>query len=124
VVKLDISVPLSVMGMFIESLREVLTERFVHVRPMLFGHFADGNIHVNLLDAEPSIAHELTDTVFELVSAHHGSISAEHGIGRAKSPWIALGRTETDIAAMKLIKSSWDPRGILNPGILLPETVG
>jgi FAD/FMN-containing dehydrogenase len=91
---------------------------------MLFGHFADGNIHVNLLDAEPSIAHELTDTVFELVSAHHGSISAEHGIGRAKSPWIALGRTETDIAAMKLIKSSWDPRGILNPGILLPETVG
>lgn len=124
VVKLDISVPLSVMGMFIESLREVLTERFVHVRPMLFGHFADGNIHVNLLDADPSIAHELTDTVFELVSAHHGSISAEHGIGRAKSPWIALGRTETDIAAMKLIKSSWDPRGILNPGILLPETVG
>ncbi|WP_047889450.1 FAD-binding oxidoreductase [Rhodococcus sp. ARP2] len=124
VVKLDISVPLSVMGMFIERLREVLTERFVHVRPMLFGHFADGNIHVNLLDAEPNIAHELTDTVFELVSAHHGSISAEHGIGRAKSPWIALGRTETDIAAMKLIKSSWDPRGILNPGILLPETVG
>ncbi|MET0798589.1 MAG: FAD-linked oxidase C-terminal domain-containing protein, partial [Rhodococcus sp. (in: high G+C Gram-positive bacteria)] len=74
-------------------------------------------------DAEPRVAHELTDTVFRLVAAHHGSISAEHGIGRAKSPWISLGRTEADIAAMQLIKSSWDPRGILNPGILLPEKV-
>ncbi len=123
VVKLDISVPLSVMGMFIESLRETLADRFPLVRPILFGHFADGNIHVNLLDAEPRVAHELTDTVFRLVAAHHGSISAEHGIGRAKSPWISLGRTEADIAAMQLIKSSWDPRGILNPGILLPEKV-
>ncbi|GAA3154940.1 FAD-binding oxidoreductase [Rhodococcus baikonurensis] len=124
VVKLDISVPLSVMGMFIESLRETLADGFPLVRPILFGHFADGNIHVNLLDAEPRVAHELTDTVFRLVAAHHGSISAEHGIGRAKSPWISLGRTEADIAVMQLIKSSWDPRGILNPGILLPETVG
>lgn len=123
VVKLDISVPLSVMGMFIESLRETLADRFPLVRPILFGHFADGNIHVNLLDAEPRVAHELTDTVFRLVAAHHGSISAEHGIGRAKSPWISLGRTEADIAVMQLIKSSWDPRGILNPGILLPEEV-
>ena len=49
-----------------------------------------------------------------------GSISAEHGIGTAKRPWLHLNRSETEIAAFRAIKQALDPAGILNPNVLLP----
>jgi FAD/FMN-containing dehydrogenase len=55
-----------------------------------------------------------------LVAEMNGSISAEHGIGRAKTGWLSLSRSPAEIAAMRAIKSALDPNGILNPGVLLP----
>jgi FAD/FMN-containing dehydrogenase len=49
-----------------------------------------------------------------------GSISAEHGIGRAKLPWLPLTRSAAEIDAMKSIKAALDPEGLLNPGVLVP----
>ena len=49
-----------------------------------------------------------------------GSISAEHGIGTAKRPWLHLNRSEAEITAFRSIKAALDPAGILNPNVLLP----
>ena len=55
-----------------------------------------------------------------LVAERDGSISAEHGIGHAKKPWLHLVRTPEELAAMRAIKAALDPAGILNPNELLP----
>ena len=55
-----------------------------------------------------------------LVADRGGSISAEHGIGRAKLPFLRLNRTDAEIAAMRALKQALDPAGILNPGVLIP----
>ncbi len=60
------------------------------------------------------------DAVLRLVARFGGSISAEHGIGRAKVPWLHLSRSSAELAAMAALKRALDPAGILNPGVLLP----
>ena len=54
--------------------------------------------------------------LFDLVKTHAGSISAEHGIGLLKKPWLAWSRSEVEIAAMKAVKNALDPGNVLNPG--------
>jgi FAD/FMN-containing dehydrogenase len=88
-------------------------------RPTLFGHAGDGNLHVNILGLEPD-DERADDAVLRHVAELGGSISAEHGIGIAKLPWLELTRSAADIAAMRAIKRALDPRGTLNPGVLLP----
>jgi FAD/FMN-containing dehydrogenase len=56
-----------------------------------------------------------------LVAGKHGSISSEHGVGRAKARWLALSRSPAEIDAMRRIKAALDPAGVLNPGVLLGE---
>jgi FAD/FMN-containing dehydrogenase len=84
-----------------------------------FGHLNEGNLHLNVLDAGER-AEEVTDAVLHLVAAHRGTISSEHGVGRAKAPWLPLSRTPQEIDAMRRIKAALDPAGLLNPGVLLP----
>ena len=54
-----------------------------------------------------------------LVASYGGSISAEHGVGRAKRAWLSLSRSEAEMAAMRAIKTALDPTGLLNPGVLI-----
>jgi FAD/FMN-containing dehydrogenase len=49
-----------------------------------------------------------------------GSISSEHGVGRAKAPWLGLSRSQAEIDLMRSIKATFDPLGLLNQGVLLP----
>ncbi|WP_245745634.1 FAD-binding oxidoreductase [Nocardia altamirensis] len=121
VVKLDVSIPLGSMTSFVRDLESSLAQHHPAVRAILFGHFVDGNIHVNLLDVAKDDVDSLTDGVFSLVADHEGSISAEHGIGRAKNSWVHLGRTPIDVHTMNRIKFALDPRRILNPGVLFPR---
>ncbi|WP_200174691.1 FAD-binding oxidoreductase [Tomitella cavernea] len=116
-VKLDVSTPLSRIEAFLGELGPGLSEHFPGVRPVCFGHFADGNIHVNLMDVEPAQQEAITDHVLRLVARHGGSISAEHGVGRAKLPWIALGREPVDLAVMDAVRGALDPARMLNPGL-------
>jgi FAD/FMN-containing dehydrogenase len=88
-------------------------------RPILFGHAGDGNLHVNILGLEPA-DYGPDDAVFRLVAELGGSISAEHGIGIAKMPWLHLTRSPEDRAAMHAIKAALDPSGIFNPGVIIP----
>ncbi|MEU2001797.1 FAD-binding oxidoreductase [Rhodococcus sp. NPDC019627] len=117
-VKLDISTPLRDIEAFLNELTTGLDRRFPGVRAICFGHVADGNIHVNLLDTAPEQRDTLSDFVFHLVTDHNGSISAEHGVGRAKAPWMTLGRSAVDLDVMRSIRGALDPAGILNPHIL------
>ncbi|MGB3885002.1 FAD-binding oxidoreductase [Gordonia sp. (in: high G+C Gram-positive bacteria)] len=119
IVKLDVSVPLGVLGDLMVDVTELA--RQIPARPVLFGHVGDGNVHVNLLDVPTGKREAVTDQVLRLVDALGGSISAEHGIGRAKRNWVHLGRSASDIATMRAIRHALDPAGMLNPGALLPE---
>jgi len=59
------------------------------------------------------------DAVLRLVSSYGGSISAEHGVGRAKRAWLELSRSASEIEMMRSIKRALDPDALLNPGVLL-----
>jgi FAD/FMN-containing dehydrogenase len=86
----------------------------------LFGHAADGNLHVNVTGVDPA-DERVDDVVLELVAQLGGSISAEHGIGTAKKRWLHLNRSQAEIDAMRAVKRALDPAGILNPNALLPS---
>jgi FAD/FMN-containing dehydrogenase len=120
VIKLDVSVPLASMNSFVTALTIKLALDIPAATPILFGHFADGNIHVNIANSPTTLADAITDTVFRMVTKYGGSISAEHGVGRAKTHWIHLSRTADDLRTMIRIKAALDPRHLLNPEVLLP----
>jgi FAD/FMN-containing dehydrogenase len=114
--KLDMAFPLGRLAGFRASLDGVL-DKF-DARGIIFGHIGAGNLHVNVLGPDPDDA-AVDDAVLSLAAAHGGTISAEHGIGRAKAPVLHLSRSAAEIAAMRAVKSGLDPAGLLNPGVLL-----
>lgn len=114
--KLDVAMPVSRLAGFRASLEEVVAG--FGAQAIVFGHIAAGNLHVNVLGPDPS-DDAVDDAVLALAAAHGGTISAEHGIGRAKAVSLHLSRTPAEIAAMRAIKSGLDPAGLLNPGVLL-----
>jgi FAD/FMN-containing dehydrogenase len=112
--KLDVTLPFDRIAPFAAAVVASLPGLDVH----LFGHLGDGNLHVNVLGAPP---HDETvdDCVLRLVVELGGSISAEHGIGRAKRAWLPLCRSPAELETFRAIKAALDPRSILNPGVLL-----
>jgi FAD/FMN-containing dehydrogenase len=113
--KLDVTVPLGRLAAFERAVLAAVGDR---AGVYLFGHLGDGNVHVNLVGPAPD-DETLDDVVLQLVVDHAGSISAEHGIGRAKRRWLTRVRGDADVDAMRAIKRALDPDGILNPGVLL-----
>jgi FAD/FMN-containing dehydrogenase len=119
VVKLDVALPPARLADGVAAIeRAALTAGGPGVRPFLFGHLLDGNVHVNLGDVPDARREPVERAVLETVLAHGGSIGAEHGIGRAKVSWLAADRSPADIAAMRTVKQALDPTGLLNPGVL------
>jgi FAD/FMN-containing dehydrogenase len=90
-----------------------------------FGHAGDGNIHVNVMVAEPDKKdvgekiEQALDELFRYVIASGGAITGEHGIGLAKKRWWPQAVSPESIALHQTIKSALDPAGILNPGKFL-----
>jgi len=117
-VKLDVSVPLRELAGLVAELPAAVAAVAPSARPIIFGHLGEGNLHVNVLDAQDR-AEEVTDAVLRLVAGKRGSISSEHGVGRAKAHWLGLSRSPSEIAAMRRIKAALDPAGLLSPGVLL-----
>lgn len=117
--KLDITVPLGELAEFEPAVRKRIEDVAPGSRAILWGHVGDGNIHVNVVGPAPE-DESVDEAVFELVAGMGGSISAEHGIGRAKTHWLGLVRSPAEVAAMRSVKTALDPGGLLNPGVLLP----
>lgn len=119
-VKLDVAVPLPALADTVEALPAAVAGAAPSARTILFGHVNEGNLHVNILDAVDD-AEVVSDAVLKVIASFGGSISAEHGVGRAKRDWLHLSRSAEEIAMMRSIKQALDPHGLLNPGVLLPD---
>jgi FAD/FMN-containing dehydrogenase len=117
--KLDVTVPLARLGEFTHMVGPVIAAVAPEAAVWLFGHAGDGNLHVNVTGVTPD-DDTVDDAVFHLVAQLGGSISAEHGIGTAKTRWLSLVRSEAEIDAFRSIKRALDPAGILNPNVLIP----
>jgi len=117
--KLDVTLPLAALAAFAADVPGTVERACPGARTFLFGHVADGNIHVNVVGPPPDDEH-VDDAVLRLVAQRGGSISAEHGIGTAKKRWLHLARSDAEIEAFRAIKRALDPAGILNPNALLP----
>ena len=115
--KLDVTVPLGSLAEFEQSVRRTVAHYAPGATLVLWGHVGDGNLHVNVV-GPPADDDTVDGAVLELVARYGGSISAEHGIGRAKVRWLSLSRSPAELAAMRSVKSALDPGGILNPGVL------
>ena len=117
--KLDVAVPVGRIGDFVREVKAAIREAAPGARTYLYGHIGDGNLHVNIIGPPPE--DEAVDgAVLELAIAMGGTISAEHGIGVAKTDWLEADRGAADVAVMRSIKAALDPDWILNPGVLLP----
>ena len=125
-IKHDVSVPISDVPGFLTEVEAAVTARMPGARLVAFGHLGDGNIHCNVsqpigADKAAFLARweEIAEIVHGLVAKHHGSISAEHGIGRMKRHLLPTVKDPVALDLMRSIKSALDPKGILNPGKVL-----
>ena len=118
--------PVSRVADFIIRATAGVTERLPGIRPMAFGHVGDGNIHFNLTQPEGADTaaylarwQEFNDIVHGVVRELHGSISAEHGVGRLKRDEITHYKSPVEIELMRRVKRALDPANIMNPGKLV-----
>ncbi|HEX8414188.1 MAG TPA: FAD-binding oxidoreductase [Sphingomicrobium sp.] len=126
-VKHDVSVPISEIAAFIDEATAALFQSDPDVRPVVFGHLGDGNLHYNLSpstsgagDALLARQQRLNRLVHDITIAHGGSISAEHGLGVLRRDEAAYYKSPVEIGMMRAIKSALDPQGRMNPAKLLP----
>ncbi|MBF0276458.1 MAG: FAD-binding oxidoreductase [SAR324 cluster bacterium] len=114
----DISLAVGDMGYFGNEVTARLRKRWSNCILALFGHIGDGNLHIIIHVGPDTVAlhQEIDQIVYELTRELHGSISAEHGIGIMKRDFLHYSRSSEEIALMKMLKQTIDPKGILSPG--------
>lgn len=120
----DVVVPVSRIPDLLARVRQLAAEFALTI--VCFGHAGNGNLHVNLLfdGSRPGVrdsAERCLDAVFSAVLALGGTLSGEHGIGLAKRDFMTRALDPTCLDLMRALKAQFDPKGILNPGKLLPE---
>ncbi|MDE1939439.1 MAG: FAD-binding oxidoreductase [Alphaproteobacteria bacterium] len=126
--KHDVSVPVSDVANFIAKGIDAVTAALPGARPVPFGHLGDGNIHFNIQSAKNAdmasfLARwdEIARIVHDVVRDFGGSFSAEHGIGVMKRADLARYKSPVELDLMRVLKRTFDPKNILNPGKLVPE---
>jgi FAD/FMN-containing dehydrogenase len=114
----DVSLGIADMPGYLETLRRGLAECVPGARMIVFGHIADGNLHIVVAAgaAHRETFHAVERCVYEPLRAISGSISAEHGIGLERKEYLGISRSAAEVATMRALKVALDPRGILNPG--------
>lgn len=115
-VKHDVSVPIPALPAFLAEAEAAVIAGFPGARLNPFGHAGDGNIHFNVIVTPDTDAALLNRTVHDVVVAHGGSISAEHGIGGYRVAELAHYRAGTELELARRIRLCLDPKAILNPG--------
>jgi len=126
-IKHDVSVPVASLPSFMEEATAAVLAIIPMARMVTYGHVGDGNLHFNVSEptggdraAFMSREADIQSAVHEIVRRYRGSISAEHGIGQLKRAQLARHKDPVALDLMHMIKRSLDPRGIMNPGKLLP----
>ncbi|MEL1250594.1 FAD-binding oxidoreductase [Aurantiacibacter gilvus] len=124
----DISVPVPAMAEFVAATVPKVEAEFPGTRAVAFGHLGDGNVHFHVLAPKDAVPGEwelgqgkaISQFVHDEVTAWHGSISAEHGIGQLKRDELGRLGDPAQLAIMRQVKQALDPLGLLNPGKLVP----
>ena len=119
IIGVDIGLPAPVMHQTAQDTEAAIRQQWPNAVVLFFGHIGDSNLHVvvhvpGLGAAQPHLAVDLL--VYPLVEKAHGSVSAEHGVGLIKKPFLHCSRQPAEIALMKTIKQALDPEHLLNPG--------
>ncbi|RBO91085.1 FAD-binding oxidoreductase [Pseudochrobactrum asaccharolyticum] len=117
----DVSVPQTQIGAAVDAIQAALEERYPGIQSLFFGHVGDCNFHIDVTkytDFEPK-ERIIEDIVYDIIRSFKGSVSAEHGIGLHKKPWLHYSRSEAELQVLKTLKAALDPHNILNPGKVL-----
>ena len=119
----DISLPIAEMEGYVRGLREGLPGAIGEDhRLFVFGHLGDGNLHV-VVQVKPAIFFSgrplIEEVVYRGLEGFRGAVSAEHGIGLEKKPWLPISRNEQELALMRTLKAAIDPLNRMNPGKLV-----
>ena len=114
----DVSMAIADMPGYLDVLRRDVVQIVPDARVFVFGHVADGNLHLQIAcgEAHRSTFEAVERCVYEPLRSIRGSISAEHGIGLERKSYLGISRSAAEIATMKALKVALDPRGILNRG--------
>lgn len=113
----DVSLPLKHMNDYAEALESRLAAEQPDSEAVLFGHIADGNLHIFIGPYQSDDHHKVIDEiVYSTLTEFGGAVSAEHGIGIEKKPWLSLNRSDSELSLMRSIKQVVDPAYLLNPG--------
>ncbi len=121
--KNDISVLIGYVPEFIADIETIVNNNYPDFEICWYGHIGDGNLHLNILKPANLSKDEFFEKcqvvnkyVFETVKKYGGSISAEHGVGMTKKPYLEYTRPAEEIAYLKALKQVFDPNGIMNQG--------
>ncbi len=124
--KNDISVVVSKVPPFLAEIEAVVTKEYPDFEIIWFGHIGDGNLHLNILKPDALAKEEFFEKcakvstwVFEIVEKYQGSVSAEHGVGMTKKPYLEYTRSAVEIDYMRAMKGVFDPKNIMNPGKII-----
>jgi FAD/FMN-containing dehydrogenase len=122
-IKHDIAVPISRVADYVEQAIASVTDAIPGVRPVVFGHLGDGNVHFNLSQPEGADPAkfltqrgEINRIVYDLSAQMNGSFSAEHGVGLLKRDEMMHYKDEVETDLMRSLKRALDPNNIMNPG--------
>lgn len=121
--KNDISVLITHIPAFIHEIEQIVNAHYPDFEICWFGHIGDGNLHLNILKPEHLSRDDffnkcqiVNQYIFETVKKYNGSISAEHGVGMTKKPYLDYTRTANEIAYMRSLKAVFDPNYTINKG--------
>ena len=124
--KNDISVRISRIPAFLAEATALIHDAYPHFEVVWFGHIGDGNLHLNILKpGDLGIEEffqrcgEVSLDLFAMIDRYGGSISAEHGVGLLKKPYLQYSRSQAELALMRRLKRDFDPDNIMNPGKLI-----
>ena len=114
----DVSLPINDMEAYLENSKKLFAEKWKEFHFVIFGHLADGNLHIiaGVNQDDKDSMNQIENCIYEPLRDINGSVSAEHGIGLEKLPYLNISRNEEEINLMRTLKKSLDPNNILNPG--------
>jgi len=117
-VKFDVSLPLSAVDVFARDANALVQRQAPDAIGVLFGHIGEGNLHLNVLRCSDEQERDLYAAMMELIAESGGNVSSEHGVGSRKRRYIGMSREDADVAAMRTLKTAFDPTGYLNAAVL------
>jgi FAD/FMN-containing dehydrogenase len=116
--KFDVSLPLSAVAVFARDATALVQRHAADAIGVLFGHIGEGNLHLNVLRCSDEQERDLYAAMMELIAESGGNVSSEHGVGSRKRRYVGMSRGDADVAAMRTLKTAFDPTGYLNAAVL------